>query len=142
MRSHSFLLDVLGSTRNVTASLELFFNLYWFYLCLFVCSKQSDFLLLRVLFQKENFSIVSCLAPLVQDRLWLKLGFLFTWIIVKVTKTSSNMKSRVFLLATLGSVYSPCVAIFVILRVKWSVGPLRSVVSCQTSPEQLPLGVC
>ena len=59
------------STRNATTSFEFLSNFYWFYLCLFLCSKQVDFLWFHVLFQNENFSIVWCLAPLVQDRLWL-----------------------------------------------------------------------
>ena len=38
------------------------------------------------------------------------------WVIVKVTKTSNDMKFKVLILATLGSVYSPRLAISVMLE--------------------------
>ena len=92
------ILPLQRSTRNATASFEFFSNLC-FYLCFFACSKQVGFFWSHVLFQKENFSI------LVQNLLWLKIRVLFRVIIVKVMKTSHNVKSRVLIVATIGSVY-------------------------------------
>ena len=113
------ILSLQSSTRIATDSFGVFSNLYQFYLCLFVCSKQVGFLWLRLLLQKQKFSIVWRLkTTLVSKTTSLKMRFLLTWIIVKVTKTSNNVKSRVLILATPGSVYSPRVATSVMLRIK------------------------
>ena len=54
---------------------------------------------------------------------------------LKFTKASNNVKSRVVTLTTLGSVYLPHVSVSVMLRIKWSLSPYWSVVSCQITPE-------
>ena len=48
---------------------------------------------------------------------------LFKTSIDKGTKTNNNGKSRVLILATLRSVYSPIFAVSMMLRIKWSVIP-------------------
>ena len=101
---HLSILSLPSLTPNVTAFFEFYrFFINYIYACLCVQNKWVLFWS-RGLFQEENFAIVWYLAPLVQDRLWLKMWFLFTWIIVKVKKARSNVKSRVFILATRGSV--------------------------------------
>ena len=105
--------------QSSTASFE-FFRIFIdsIDVCLCVQQKQVGILWLYVLFQKENFSIVWCLkTTLISKATILKMRFLFMWII-EVTKTSNTGKSRVLILATLGSVYSPHVPISVRLKIK------------------------
>ena len=102
--------------------LSSFSGILWIYFCLFVCSKQVGFPGLGVLVQKQNFSRVWFLkTTLVSIMISLKMRFLLTRVLAKVIKTSNKLKSRVLYLVTLGSIYTPCVAISVILRIKWSV---------------------
>ena len=105
---HNFSKSTYRTIMSYTEKTRTSSNLYWLYLSLFMCSKQVDFLWLRILFLKENFSIVWCLkTTLVSKTTLLKIRFSFTWIVVKVTKTSNNVKSRALILTTLGSLYSP-----------------------------------
>ena len=98
--------------------LSIFFRIFIdsIYVCLCVQNKWV-FLVARTALKREFFySLVSgAISP---RPLVIKNEVFFTWIIVQVTKTTNNVKSRVPILATLGSVYSPCDAISVMLRIK------------------------
>ena len=86
--------------------LSIFFRIFIdsIYVCLCVQNKWV-FLVARTALKREFlYSLVSgAISP---RPLVIKNEVFFTWIIVQVTKTTNNVKSRVPILATLGSVYS------------------------------------
>ena len=127
LTSHSDVSDVDGDDENVDE--DSISNYKW--------ARCKDSNLQKILFKTsidESIRLLNSTVKAIIGHLHVKrlqssfynmskttsLRFLFTWITVKVTKTSKNGKSSVPILL---SVYSQRVAVSVILRIKLSVSP-------------------
>ena len=78
-------------------------------LFMFMYSKQVGFLWLYRLFSKKDSSVAWCLkTTLVSKTTSLKMRFLFMKTILKVTKASKNVKSRVLIVFNRFSIFTTC----------------------------------